>query len=76
MFVILINCVTLGMYQPCDDNPCTSIRCSTLEIFEHSIYIFFAFEMIVKVIAMGFIGKKTYLGEIWNVFDFLIVVLG
>ncbi len=76
MFVIFINCITLGMYRPCDDNPCTSVRCSILEISEHAIYAFFLVEMVIKIVAMGFIGKETYLGDVWNVLDFLIVALG
>ena len=41
MFVIIINCITLGMYKPCEDQPkCTSNRCFILEYLDHAIYIF------------------------------------
>lgn len=37
MLVILLNCVTLGMYQPCVDDQCISRRCRILQV----IYFFF-----------------------------------
>ena len=76
MLVILINCITLGMYQPCNDNPCTSTRCRLLSVIDHCIYVFFAVEMSIKVCAMGFIGKDTYLAETWNRLDLFIVIAG
>ena len=76
MFVILVNCVTLGLYQPCNDAPCTSTRCRILETFDHAIFAFFAVEMVVKVVAMGLRGKQAYLGDGWNRLDMFIVVAG
>lgn len=76
MLVILLNCITLGMYQPCSDAVCTSTRCTVLEGFDHFIFAFFAFEMLVKMIAMGVAGKLTYLGDSWNRLDCFIVVAG
>lgn len=38
MLVILLNCVTLGMYRPClDDNGCDSNRCKILQVSLHYI---------------------------------------
>jgi hypothetical protein len=76
MFVIIVNCITLGMYQPCNDNPCTSTRCVVLQYLDHIIYVFFAIEMFIKIIAMGFVGKETYMAETWNRLDFFIVIAG
>lgn len=77
IFVILLNCLTLGMYQPCKDaKGCTDTRCHVLAVFDHIIYTFFLLEMIVKVIAMGFLGKKGYLAEVWNRLDMFIIVAG
>ncbi len=76
MLVILINCVTLGMYQPCNDNPCTTTRCRILEYFDHGIYAFFTIEMFIKIIAMGIVGKDTYLADTWNRLDMFIVFAG
>ncbi|EEC17907.1 voltage-gated calcium channel, putative, partial [Ixodes scapularis] len=76
MLVILLNCVTLGMYQPCADNECQSARCRLLQVFDDLIFAFFALEMCIKVLAMGFMGKNAYLAEAWNRLDFFIVVAG
>lgn len=76
MFIIIVNCITLGMYQPCNDNPCTSTRCEILSYLDHVIYAFFLVEMIIKICAMGFYGKNTYMAETWNRLDFVIVIAG
>ncbi len=76
MCIILINCITLGMYQPCEDNPCVSKKCIILKYVDHLIYVFFLVEMIIKIIAMGFRGENTYMAETWNRLDFFIVLAG
>jgi hypothetical protein len=76
MAVILLNCVTLGMYQPCEDQMCDTTRCRVLAYFDHFIFAFFAAEMVVKMMAMGVFGKETYLAETWNRLDFFIVMAG
>ncbi|XP_022257393.1 voltage-dependent T-type calcium channel subunit alpha-1G-like isoform X2 [Limulus polyphemus] len=76
MMIILLNCITLGMYQPCVDEACTSSRCKTLQLFDHLIFVFFAVEMIIKIVAMGLVGKTTYLAETWNRLDMFIVIAG
>lgn len=32
MLVIMLNCVTLGMFRPCEDVECRSERCGILEV--------------------------------------------
>lgn len=32
MLVILLNCVTLGMFHPCEDINCDSERCKILQV--------------------------------------------
>ncbi|XP_067128742.1 voltage-dependent T-type calcium channel subunit alpha-1G-like isoform X2 [Centruroides vittatus] len=76
MMVILLNCVTLGMYQPCADELCETNRCKTLQVFDDFIFAFFAIEMIIKMIAMGILGKGAYLAETWNRLDLFIVIAG
>ncbi|XP_066907873.1 voltage-dependent T-type calcium channel subunit alpha-1G isoform X3 [Halyomorpha halys] len=76
MLVILLNCVTLGMYQPCVDDQCITNRCKILQMFDDFIFAFFALEMSIKMIAMGVYGKGTYLADSWNRLDFFIVVAG
>ncbi|KAK6624356.1 Voltage-dependent T-type calcium channel subunit alpha-1I, partial [Polyplax serrata] len=76
MLVILLNCVTLGMYQPCEEGNCETTRCKILQVFDDFIFTFFTLEMTVKIIAMGMYGKGTYLADSWNRLDFFIVLAG
>ena len=76
MAIILLNCTTLGLYKPCVDERCDTNRCRILEGFDHLIFVFFAVEMCTKVMAMGLVGKKTYLAETWNRLDMFIVFAG
>uniref|UniRef100_A0A673M022 Voltage-dependent T-type calcium channel subunit alpha-1G-like n=1 Tax=Sinocyclocheilus rhinocerous TaxID=307959 RepID=A0A673M022_9TELE len=76
MLVILLNCITLGMFQPCEDSHCETERCKILEDFDDFIFAFFAVEMVIKMVALGIFGKKCYLGDTWNRLDFFIVLAG
>ncbi|XP_064818705.1 voltage-dependent T-type calcium channel subunit alpha-1I-like [Oncorhynchus masou masou] len=76
IMVILLNCVTLGMYQPCENIDCSSDRCKVLQAFDVFIYVFFAVEMVVKMMALGIFGHRCYLGDTWNRLDFFIVMSG
>ncbi|XP_075034031.1 voltage-dependent T-type calcium channel subunit alpha-1G isoform X1 [Mixophyes fleayi] len=76
MLVILLNCVTLGMFHPCEDVACDSQRCKILQGFDDFIFAFFAVEMIIKMFALGICGKNCYLGDTWNRLDFFIVIAG
>uniref|UniRef100_A0A7E4V1W1 Voltage-dependent T-type calcium channel subunit alpha n=1 Tax=Panagrellus redivivus TaxID=6233 RepID=A0A7E4V1W1_PANRE len=77
MGVILLNCITLGMYRPCEDNAdCKTYRCYVLSLTDHMIFGYFAAEMGVKIVALGFYGDGTYLSDTWNRLDFFIVCAG
>ncbi|XP_026324776.1 voltage-dependent T-type calcium channel subunit alpha-1G [Hyposmocoma kahamanoa] len=76
MLVILLNCITLGMYQPCVDDQCTTNRCKILQVFDDIIFAFFTLEMTIKMVAMGVYGHGTYLADSWNRLDFFIVMAG
>ncbi|XP_062868964.1 voltage-dependent T-type calcium channel subunit alpha-1H [Trichomycterus rosablanca] len=76
MLVILLNCVTLGLFQPCEDVKCQSEWCTVLQVFDDCIFAFFAVEMVIKMVALGIFGSKCYLGDTWNRLDFLIVMAG
>ncbi|XP_016313568.1 voltage-dependent T-type calcium channel subunit alpha-1I-like, partial [Sinocyclocheilus anshuiensis] len=65
-----------GMYQPCENIDCSSKRCQILQAFDAFIYIFFALEMVVKMVALGIFGQRCYLGDTWNRLDFFIVMAG
>ena len=75
IFIILLNCITLALYQPCQQK-CDTLRCLWTIIADHCIFVFFAIEMCIKLIAMGLIGKGTYLADSWNRLDCFIVVTG
>lgn len=50
MAVILVNCVTLGMYRPCEDNAdCDTFRCNVLALIDHCIFVYFGLEMVCAV---------------------------
>ncbi|CAD5216929.1 unnamed protein product [Bursaphelenchus okinawaensis] len=77
MMVILLNCFTLGMYRPCEDGPdCNTYRCFVLGLVDHMIFCYFAAEMVIKVVALGFSGENAYLSDTWNRLDFFIVIAG
>lgn len=48
----------------------------SLQVFDDFIFIFFAMEMVLKMVALGIFGKKCYLGDTWNRLDFFIVMAG
>ncbi|CAN9510559.1 unnamed protein product [Ophioblennius macclurei] len=58
------------MFQPCDHTP------FLLQALDDGIFVFFAGEMVVKMVALGVIGQTGYLGDTWNRLDFFIVVVG
>ena len=78
MMAILLNCVTLGMYQPCEDSfKCETSRCRVLQKTDDIIFAFFAIEMIIKMMAMGITGAESaYMSDTWNRLDFFIVFAG
>uniref|UniRef100_A0A671XB20 Calcium voltage-gated channel subunit alpha1 H n=1 Tax=Sparus aurata TaxID=8175 RepID=A0A671XB20_SPAAU len=70
ILAILLNCVTLGMFQPCGHTP------FFLQAMDDGIFVFFAGEMVMKMVALGVIGQNSYLGDTWNRLDFFIVIVG
>ena len=75
MTIILLNCITIGLYNPMDVK-CLSKKCQVLERLETFIYVYFVLEMVVKMIAFGVFGKLGYLAESWNRLDLFIVAAG
>jgi len=72
---ILINCIILSLYDPFDDDS-EGWRNSIIEAAEIPFAVIFAIEMVVKIVAMDFIGSKSYLSDAWNWLDFIVVVTG
>ena len=75
ILVILVNCVTLGLFDP-SDMDCKTEKCQTLESVELAIYVFFLLEMLAKWAAMGLLGDKGYFADTWNRLDCFIVGAG
>ncbi|KAK6035021.1 hypothetical protein COOONC_27477, partial [Cooperia oncophora] len=66
MFVILINCITLGMYRPCDDGPdCHTYRCNILALIDHAIFAYFAAEMVSINQIVGNTEVETKKSSCW-----------
>ncbi|CAF2632351.1 unnamed protein product [Rotaria sp. Silwood2] len=83
MLVILLNCITLGMYKPCahhtgieSSKRCDTALCIWLQAIDYFVFAFFTIEMCIKMTAMGIFGKGTYLAESWNRLDCFIVLTG
>ncbi|XP_023326004.1 voltage-dependent T-type calcium channel subunit alpha-1G [Eurytemora carolleeae] len=82
MTVILFNCITLGMYEPCPPldpdtgQPECGRNCKLLKICDDVIYAYFSVEMMIKMIALGVFGRGCYLSETWNKLDCFIVTSG
>lgn len=75
MTIIFANCITLGLFDPYDVK-CKKQSCKALEIVETCIYVYFALEMVIKMVAFGVFGKQGYLSETWNRLDLFIVSAG
>jgi len=74
--VIMMNCITLAMYDPFDED-CVTQKCKILSYFDLFFTAFFTLECIIKLTAMGAYGKpNAYFRDSWNRFDFFIVIVG
>lgn len=76
VFFIVLNCVFLAMNDPLDkDN--SSVRNQIVEESEIWFTVVFSIEMVVKIVAMGFVmGTNAYLSDRWNWIDFVVVAVG
>ena len=76
MFIILLNCITMSIQNPCEGGSCNTQTCVALEYLETGILVYFIFEATVKMLGMGLFGRKAYFFQLWNILDFFIVVAG
>ena len=74
--VIVANIVALAMYQPQKSGTTLSTRNKRLGIAEMVFTCIFTVEMLIKVIAYGFVISAARLHNNWNRLDFVIVVSG
>jgi voltage-dependent calcium channel L type alpha-1D len=74
LVLIVISTITLLMDNPLDDPNSQKVR--SLVIIDGIMTFIFTMEMILKVIAIGFVAQEgAYLRNGWNVLDFIIVVI-
>lgn len=76
MISIFINSVTLSM-QDYGDREFKSSYNQILGFIGDFFTLIYVFEAALKIMAMGFIfSKYSYLREMWNLIDFIIVLSG
>ena len=75
MLAITVSSILLAVENPLND-PQGNLSFVVL-IFDYITTIIFCVEVIIKVIAVGFLcnGKQSYLKNSWNVMDFVIVLI-
>uniref|UniRef100_A0A915ID64 Voltage-dependent L-type calcium channel subunit alpha n=1 Tax=Romanomermis culicivorax TaxID=13658 RepID=A0A915ID64_ROMCU len=74
--MICLNCIALAVYKPYPNNDNEALN-STLEYVEVVFIVVFTVECVLKIIAMGFLlHPNAYLRNVWNLLDFIIVVIG
>lgn len=64
IMVILLNCVTLGMYQPCENIDCTSDRCQILQVRWTSVCL--CLSLCVRTTCQRTNEEKTKRSIIWH----------
>ena len=72
MSVIIINCVTLGSYEPCLDEAECDNKCQILKAIDDVIFAYFAAEMIIKMVENDFQDEVNFpfaldcIGGLWT----------
>lgn len=71
LFVIMLNCLVLATDKEVD------FVTENVETIDLVFLIIYTCEMVLKIIAMGFIMREhSYLRDSWNKLDFVVVVMG
>jgi hypothetical protein len=73
--LIGISSIALAFENPLNDPEGTTAQ--VLRVMDIVTTTLFTMEVIIKVIAVGFIvnGKTSYIRETWNILDFIIVII-
>lgn len=73
---IILNSITLALFDYTDRDSLTEYN--QWVIFTSNLFtMVFFFEAALKIVAMGFLFHQfAYLRDLWNLVDFIIVVLG
>lgn len=75
MIFILVSSVQLGIDNPLNDPDSTLSK--VLVIIDYIMTCIFGFEIIIKIIANGFImcGSRSYMKNVVNIIDLFVVVI-
>ncbi|XP_064650227.1 voltage-dependent calcium channel type A subunit alpha-1-like isoform X7 [Lineus longissimus] len=76
LLTIIANCIVLAMEEhlPKKDKTVLAVQLESVEVYFLGI---FCFEALLKITALGFIlHKGSYLRNVWNIMDFVVVVTG
>ncbi|KAK3088414.1 hypothetical protein FSP39_018877 [Pinctada imbricata] len=76
LLTIIANCIVLALEEhlPNDDMTPLAIQLENTEIYFIGI---FSVEALLKIVALGFVlHKGSYLRNVWNIMDFVVVVTG
>lgn len=74
LLCIVLNSIAMALEDPLEDPEKPSELMLTLHLAEILFNVIFTFEMVTKIVAMGFFQNKgTYLRSGWNIMDFVIV---
>ncbi|XP_070175557.1 voltage-dependent calcium channel type A subunit alpha-1-like [Littorina saxatilis] len=76
LLTIIANCIVLGLEEHLPEGDKTPLA---LQLDETEVYFLgiFCVEAFLKIVALGFVlHKGSYLRNIWNIMDFVVVVTG
>ncbi|KAL8580524.1 hypothetical protein ACOMHN_054679 [Nucella lapillus] len=76
LLTIIANCIVLGLEEhlPKSDKTPLALQLDETEVYFLGI---FCVEAFLKIVALGFVlHKGSYLRNIWNIMDFIVVVTG
>lgn len=76
LMTIFANCIALAIYTPYPQGDSNDLN-NALENVEYVFLVIFTIEAFMKIIAYGFLlHPGAYLRNVWNILDFIIVVIG
>ena len=76
ILAIAINTLLLAIYDYKDRENLTEYN-KICEAWSNGLTIFFTFEFVIKIFAMGFVvHRNSYLRDYWNWLDTLVVIVG
>jgi len=75
------GCCDLDLTGATGNSNSSCLECPTVNMIAGKVEMFFTIaftvEMVLKILAMGFVvGRGTYLSNAWNILDFVVVVTG